>query len=690
MLRVVHDSSADESQPNGASQVGTKAAGLLTVPDPWRLPLLVIAPGTVVPADAALLSQRHLDRFAGVRHVIVRSNGPSEDQRPGERSSVVVPTTLAAISYAIELLLAAQTRGDVILPLLQGAITPVMLGVLSNERRLTAWANRCVAEGPLSLGAEEQQDVHAMSCYSRDPLWASTVDELRLRLSEIASLMQSRAERIRCEWGWDGERLWVLQFDAVASHGDPLSGTLLSSAEPGSRIPSLPITGPGRKVAKTRLFAELGLPFLGSVVVPLEMATHERVTQALGDNDAMPTKQRPVVVRTEILDHDDGLLLPTSGPCTSVAEIMGFVSQTSTAHSAQASESAPVLLLLAPLVDARASTITYASPDSTTPCEIHAAWGFPDGLLSLPHDSAQVSVDGKITNRQTVYKPAGLFPTSARWRMLRIGAPWDWQQVLNDDELRQLAAWARKVALREDAPVQLMALARVAGQRGGQACLPFHYTTLRASESSAIGDVREAVVVRTPADLDALKERKARGEALELRLASQWLRDSRLLRRIGALAVERDAPVLYSGSRLSHAFYILAGTGAAIVDCAYEDSSPHQATRARRYAYLADLDGFKRVRTEEGATLYRLAERQLEASHNDSALAVESRITIARVRQTLSHELQPTCLADLPVLHNALLESELVDRQEPPVVLSTSVSPSRRYRALSRSQARPS
>jgi hypothetical protein len=647
--------------------------GLLALPTAWRLPFLVMNPSTGAEWSEHTLSQDRLDALSEGSSLIVRSNGPSENLWPGDGPSIVVPSQLKAVDWAVGVVLKAAHNGDRTLPILQRAISPVLLGVISNERRLSQSASHCAVEAAMPLREDVQPNIAAASSYDGDPLWASAIDELCLRLSEVAAFIMTRPERTRCEWGWNGERLWIFQLDPIPARGHDMAHALLSSTgRDHPAFPHLPLAGPGRKMAKTRIFAELGCPYIGSVVIPIEQATTSVLTATLSDKGMLPSSTRPVVVRTDVISKTDDLLLPTSEPCVSLADVMTFVERAKSRFSRTVRPLADSVLLLAPLVPARASAIAHADPYSHAPCDVHAIWGFPDGLLTLPHDVASVSVDGNVLNRQTAYKPAGLFATAGSWRMLRLGEPWDWRPVLDDDELRQLAAWARQVAAREGAPVQMMALAKIADSEDGKACLPFHYTTLPPEHASNAPSGRKHVfVITTPTDLDAARNCVDREVIYELRLESSWLRDSQLLRRIGHLAAERQAPLLYRGSRLSHAFYILSGTGATIVDRVQDDDQfEGEPATLRRYPYIADIHGFQRVRTEQGPALSHLALSQMERSHAGDLPTAEASCTLARIRRMLTEDYRPTRLRDLPVLHGALV-GDALDRREPPIVLSS-------------------
>jgi hypothetical protein len=621
-----------------------------------------------------LLSQHQLNALSEGSRLIVRSNGPHEDYWPGETSSFVVPAEMEMVKRAVHELLAASPEGARVFPILQRAVSPVMLGVLSNERRLSQSTNRCVVEAALLLDGDEHQELRAAPSYSPDPLGARVISDLRLRLTELAAFICTLSKRTRCEWGWDGERLWVFQLDPIPDRGNHMAYAFLGHVE-GSRVtlPSLPVAGPGPKMDKTRAFAELGMPHLGSLVIPFDEASIETIEAALDERKMLPSNSYPIVVRTDVIFGESSALLPTSGPCHSLTDVMTFVKDAKDAFVSAASPPVKGVLLMAPLVAARASAIAHAEPHSSEPCEVHTIWGFPDGLLTLPHDVTAVSANGSVLTRRTAYKPAGLFATVEGWRMLRLGDPWDWRPVLDDAELRQIAAWARLLANREGASVQLMALARVAGLRGGDACMPFHYTTLAHPPAPTSSMASTCVLVITqPSDLEAARADTDRAVAYELRLESHWLRNSQLLHEIGDLAVERQVPLLYRGSRLSHAFYILHGTGATIVDRARDPELPSRETvTEQRYPYLADIDGFQSVRTEHASVLNSLAQRQLESSREGDLPVGEAERTLAGVRRMLAHDFMPRRLTELPVLRCALLDDAATDRERPPIVLSS-------------------
>jgi hypothetical protein len=280
-----------------------------------------------------------------------------------------------------------------------------------------------------------------------------------------------------------------------------------------------------------------------------------------------------------------------------------FMHQVARQFSEHAISETDYVFLLAPLVPARASAMVRARPDSAT-VDIDALWGFPDGLLMLPHDSYVVTHDEeKATVRQ---KPACLLWSSGAWRITVVGADFDWRMVLARGELRQLATWGRELACREGREVQLLALARIGGARGPAACLPFHYTTFDAARarSRTLVPRSRLHVVRAPADLRALRRRSA-ARGILLRPDVRHLRDVPFLRAVGEAAAAAGLPILFEGSLIGHAYYVLTTTGAVVIP----SESAGVPDRGQTGAFIvAPRGGIARVRAVELQHLRRAAQ----------------------------------------------------------------------------------
>lgn len=613
--------------------VGTKAAGLLGLPPAWVPRFVVFRTRQLPPAGplAGLLSDQTgsrsslsdlIEQLSGdAKHLLVRSNGPEEAGRPAEMPTRVIGTSGQAAQREI-VRIAAEHPGREMLPLLQRAVEPAVVGQMSNERRFARSASRWIVEGMLSLKGPEVLIIRPGKT-AEDALYARSRDELLRSLRSVAALLTRRPERYRCEWVWDGRRLWVVQADAALPVDDAAARVYLTAKPPQAR--STIVRGgiheshrlfDSPKLTTWRAFAELGWPrpdvraITGDewAIYGSKSAEVRRLESTMRDN--------PVVVRTDVRGGgNDGTLLPTSGPLSSVKALGRFMHRVASQFNELGITDGDYVFLLAPLVPTRASAMVRARPDSEA-VDVDALWGFPDGLLLLPHDSYVVT---RAREKAIVrHKPACLLWSSGAWRITAVGGDFDWRRVLARGELRQLASWGRDLARHEGREIQLLALARIGGARGPAACLPFHYTTFdtdRASSDDRTAVIRRqrARVVRSPKDLEELRGSPSVSPLL-LRPDVRYLRDVRFLRAVGSTAVASGLPILFEGSLIGHAYYVLTTTGATVIPAERAEPSAPQDTTA---VIVSPMSGIERVRSFERQGLRELVAEALAESEPD-------------------------------------------------------------------------
>ncbi len=548
----------------GAATLGAKARGLVGLPAPWVPEWIEIVPTGGVEEDSASLAAEIAEHLLlqGTR-LIARSDGPGEQYRPGEGESSVIAASWDALTAAVSTAICRTPRSW---PMVQVAIDPAGLGVLSNDRRVSRTPDDWVAEGPLNHFQPSQLRIKAISPSGAPlgcPLSAGD-DKLEHVLARVAGILSGRRERQRCEWLWDGERVWVVQADAIQDPvSDPAAVQELCRpvpwTPPAGRASDLAWSGP--KAESWRLFASRGWP-----TVPIAAITAAE-WPSLNGRAWITARSRayhdPLVVRTDLLSAEGQVdLLPTSSPSRDPDQLFEFIQAAFTALGAAGHEATACAALASPLVPVRVSALASAGPGCDH-VRIDALWGFPDGLLYLPHDTFEVEA---AEVRSTIRcKPACLLLAQDARLEVRLGAPLDWGETLNREEVHQIARWARATSVAVGEPVRLMALARLGGQQGASHCIPFHFFRVRRStsrESQSVLRTGGVVAVRDPATLENLPSGAG---AISLEPGPRYARDIRFLREVASVGRKRGIVILFSGSPLGHARFILEREGATVV-----------------------------------------------------------------------------------------------------------------------------
>lgn len=558
--------------------MGQKAKGLLALPPDWVPDFAVMAPAMVAAVEAGD-PRAAIDRlsapsrssvearlFKGSEHLLVRSDRASESERPGGGLTLACPASWAGLADCLQRY--KREVGIIGRPIIQRAIEPGLLGVMSNGRARVANSGSWVVEGILDLQEPRTRVIRpAVGAGDAGDLKARNRSQLLRALRQACAHLGREAERYRCEWIWDGKRVWLVQADQISDPGsDAEAGRYLGQRGPRLRPAREDLAGvksQSRKFAKLRsraAFAELGMPlpplkFL-SAAEWIGLADRKSWLEGL-----LSRWSAPVVVRCDVAKGSAPFLLPTSDPEREVAKLVAFIDK-SLRHLRNAGlPEKDILFLLSPLVAARVSALVLADAKAET-TDIDSLWGFPDGLLNLPHDSFALR-KGAVTWRDIRHKPACLLLEEGKTHRARLGKPFDWEATLRSDELRQLGAWAIALSQARKRPISLMALCRINGRRGPSACMPFHFWRAETSRSAeAQVEPVEVSVLRDPRDLRRKMEPRS---TVRLELNESKDRDVDFIQKVGKWAAARELTLVFSGSLLGHTRAILERSGAVVV-----------------------------------------------------------------------------------------------------------------------------
>jgi hypothetical protein len=633
LLKAVDSRDVGEARL-GSQEVGSKAAGLTILPAAWVPRWLVILDPEPDLSSARVACAGLLHGWSG--WLLVRSNGPLERARPAAgRTFVLAGEDLDGVLSTITW---ATAAGD--WPIVQRAVDPALLGVMSNERRVSSDPAEWVVEAPVHLTGPAVLPIRASSCPATNrTLRAADSTELVAALAGVAVCLSERMPgHVRCEWAWDGSSVWVLQADVQSSlptgEGDAWLERPAGTWRPRrSGLLSEPTGWP--KAESLRLFARLGLPTQPTVAVSGAQWRAELAAALLSDADLVPDPEHPVSVRTDTRG-DVELGLPASGPCEDEDTLEEFMRGVARGLERAGLNSEDWAFLVSRWVDARVAAWAAATPDRA-PILIDSVWGHADGLQALPHDRFEVRLDERRVSEQVRYKPLMLRVTARERRYLPLGEPWDWGATLTRVELLTIARWAQVVADELGRPTQLLVLAAINARRTADAMLPLFalpaqpWGTPARHPNSTRPIARAADVRDLPPDTSSVM----------LRLPASSLRDVHELRSIAQACVRAGLPIMVPGSELGHTLYVLRAAGAQAV-AAGEVPAPAEGwvtcvmLRRDSFSRIVSLPGFEALAFARGR------------SERDSG-SVRTGEAIARIEAILSGSLTPVRVGDLPV-----------------------------------------
>jgi hypothetical protein len=636
-------------EENASESVGGKAAGLLALPRAW-VPRWVVVRSDRSEWQPARDACARVLQHAG-RWVLVRSNGPRERSHPGEGRTFV-----AASGNLDQLLVAVATelaRGQ--WPIVQAAIDPALLGVMSNERRVCRRPSQWLVEGAVDLrGPRALKIAAAESPVLDSSLNVESSDRLTRALAQVAGYLNTRFpyQRVRCEWAWDGRKVWVLQADpqppSPPGDGD---AWLERQSYPWTRPrrPARPVQGGWGKADSLRLFAQQGLPTLTTVCISptqWKTGTAQHLLAAAGLHASVA---HPLSVRTDSRRPDRSLLLPTSGACESPEALARFMTRAANDFAAAGTSERDWTFLIAPWVDARAAAWAHARPGGEL-VDIDAVWGHADGLLVLPHDSFAVSLDQRKVAEEVRHKPLLLRADTETRIYESLGSRWDWRASLTAPEALRAAEWCQQLADALGSETRLLILSAINGLHEANAMLPIIHLPFPIREPSGRRGAATATATATATISSAADARRlpAGTTAMELRLPADQLRNVDELREIAATARAARLPIVVPGSRLGHTLYILrtAGAQAFSAEQMRDDTIEWVTCLIAREQSLSRIIALTRARATQ---LARDSLRSAERIGSDSAIE-RARQAIARLEAIGAGAHAPKCVAELPVI----------------------------------------
>jgi predicted house-cleaning noncanonical NTP pyrophosphatase (MazG superfamily) len=613
--------------PEAAEFLGGKAIGLLSIPRNWVPPFVLLTKRfrvswdkqsnassvlTQLPLKDRSIVQRFLEIAADAgSRILVRSNSPRELGFSSRGAFRSIPATAVQDDLLTAVDQVFRQSSD-LFAVVQLAIEPGLPGHMSNERRVTPRRSLWLIED--SDGRFRQERIEALK--SHEPplsLLATTESELLQVLRQMAAYLQSLGDGyFHCEWIWNRSQTWIVQADSVPLPSSDLpTNRYLRGADLwplkfrpewfGLRHFSTVEAGKWRKLRRPRTFAKCGLP-----TADVYLLSGDDWKNGGGARNAELARdlenfcQHLVVVRCDVND-ENYTLLPTSPPSRDPAVLLKFMEQTFESKSVADSDWA---FLLANLVPARVSAMVQAFP-SAERVRVDALWGFPDGLLHFPHDSYFFSPNDGRFEKTVNFKGLCLLFEDGAWTYSEIGRPEDWESTLSNDEVETLSKWALLLAKELNQQVQLMALARIGGLRGPNACLPWHYTNFvipsYTESARKLPMTKELRLLTSFEDLNSAFASESTVQAYVLRPNPSLLRDTEFLTAVGQFVAQHNTPLYFEGSLLGHSYYVLSNAGAhvvPIVDEPQAEAKPYyKLVRDEIPTIIQRAGGLARLRT---------------------------------------------------------------------------------------------
>jgi hypothetical protein len=430
---------------------GTKADGLAHLPKSWTPRYVTLgselaqaiagrprrrtAAGITRRLEASSIAKQ-LDRLfkSAPDGLLVRSSAANEEisSRGLYRSRIVTyPTYTTVAEAALDIWSHAEkldSSSGPIPVLVQHQVVPQLWGHLSNEARLRSDRRDWLVEMQSPLGAAVTSGLRALR---RDRVPLGQVElacrsptALRNVLRSIAGALTRPGKRIHVEWLWDGDRVWVVQYDTVRELSARKPPVASSSA---SRLPQTlvfrPLSVNDTDLPKARCVAEYmryHLPHADLLVLRDRdaiggLGIGEPGPALLSDLEALGAAG--AVIRTDTRrENDFEVMLDRTDTEFSAAQLARFLIEATKRLRDSGVPASDIAFIAHPFIPAGAAAWSLAAPGSPE-VRIDATYGLPDGLLYYTHDSYIVNVRRRSVQPHVRHKDRILLPdTEGRWR----------------------------------------------------------------------------------------------------------------------------------------------------------------------------------------------------------------------------------------------------------------------------------
>lgn len=471
--------------------------------------------------------------------------------------------------------------------IIQEYIAPILIGHLSNERRLSKVSNRWYYEilnDKNEIKGNKYFIVNENKNGRINPI-CRTKRILINVLQEIASLKYP--SRAHYEWVWDGNRIWIVQrdFESKIQNRDfpgmawDKKGKITSSVSKSLHVLKTISESKKdwKKVECVKVFKQVGLPtgeiyIIEGNKILTGIVNDTNINQL--DEDLEWLLSSPIVVRTDIANDDKHTyLLPRTETLFKKNDVKQFLKKNIVKLKKQGIELDKMCFLLHRFIISKSCALAYSKLDIPR-TRIDSTWGIVDGLYYHPHDSFEYNSSNQKKKKRIRCKTEYLdIDGTGNWVSKRCNEDLDWKNSLTLGEIKKISSYNEKLTTFLKKPVIVMYFVGVFKNTGYPQILPWYYTVEEIPESSEkfseLVFSEKKIVISNPEEFNSIKDNYSINKeinkiTLQLKLLPSLLRDRDFLEEIGDFSFQNHIPVELEGSILSHPYYILKKKGAIV------------------------------------------------------------------------------------------------------------------------------
>jgi predicted house-cleaning noncanonical NTP pyrophosphatase (MazG superfamily) len=655
IVATEHELFTLSTEPTDPNTIGQKGVGLFKIPRLWSLPFLCISASVfehysnaenhertqIVTAVANNIRSNLCALQISVHdRIIIRSSGVSEgmEERGLFDSSDCFPKDIElTLIRLFNSIIEHETPLPRIAFVIQQYIQAKVIGHLSNERRFSEAKRDWLYEYRTCSQNEIETGRIAIRSWREPPkdttnleLSCTSPKDIQHCLKRVASYYTPLSIAIHFEFIWDGERVYLVQADIektnssclenpstvdVTVHNPPSSvqlSCLRVANEADSRF---------SKIANHLLYKSAGLKTVPLYILEgdpfIKPLKNGIISQEL-ESDIKALVNNSIVIRTDIATSDQAKrqMLDRSNEIRTYEDAKNWLLD----QGKKLTATEDIAFLFHIFVPAKASAFVSASPINRI-VKVDALWGLPEGLYYNACD--RITVDTKTVNtdfldakcvdikkKQRVYKGSYIAPNSAgTWVEKHPVPPYDWKLCVDDDAIRQISVESRKIASITKKDVNVMWFIGIDKDYYKTANLAWYHeenseNTHTTSHYKKKYFFEDELIIRNSEDLTRfINDHSIKEVKLQL-TDDTLLRDKEFLKKLGQVAVDRNATIILEGTILAHPLYQLSRTGARVLtpeaQSSYEEDAVYNKLVRDKIPEIILSNG-------ELATYYRLS-----------------------------------------------------------------------------------
>lgn len=612
--------------------IGGKAVGLCKIPECWTLPFCVVSKELFneykVTSNKEELVNSYIPNISTVineleisENFIIRSSAVDEGMKERGKFYSVKSNTKSFLCDLCNLLEKLTQTDNIGMPIIiQKYISPLIMGHMSNERRLSKenrdWKVELYYNND---NMEFKQDTIGVRTW-REKFDIKSITDTHLKATEktISYALKKAAyywylkskesrHRFHLEFIFDGKTIYFVQADIDSQNPkaiNPLNYNVKINSTNLDWTPQIlkkynpEIKTPYKKLNNVHSYNRLGLItvplyYLDSKVAIEKIKSGIIISELEADLKQLLSIQS-IVIRMDIVSefHNKKQMLPRSNELRDYDTVISWLK----AESKNISFSENFIFIFHNFVPAISSAFAHARPYGRVVI-IQSLWGLPEGLYYNSHDTIIVDLSSKNLDEITEsdlkvtiknkFKDTFVTPNEdGSWTVESILPPCDWKCSINRKEsIFDIAKSSQKIADSENEEVSVMWFVGIDEKYYNTRNLAWYHEKVDLSSYTPDHYKRkyfkdEEIIINSSEDLEKLLKRTDFDKIRCLRVKPNLekdLRDKNFIKKVGDFSHKHNISILLEGTQLTHFYYQLKNTKANVV-CANNDDINYSDT----------------------------------------------------------------------------------------------------------------